>query len=54
MFPKKFSPMIREVFEQYDIHKVYADKAYDDERSFNLLALLVTIIRLYSVSIPPP
>ena len=34
---KKFSPMIREVSEQYDIDKVYADKAHDNRRSFNLL-----------------
>jgi DDE family transposase len=33
---KKFSP-IREVSEQYDIDKVYADKAHDNRRSFNLL-----------------
>ncbi|MFZ0515394.1 MAG: hypothetical protein WAM14_27600 [Candidatus Nitrosopolaris sp.] len=30
---KKFSPMIREVFEQYDIDKVYADKVHDNKRS---------------------
>jgi Transposase DDE domain len=34
---KKFSPMIREVSEQYDIDKVYADKAHDNKRSFQLL-----------------
>ena len=34
---KKFSPMIREVSEQYDIDKVYADKAHDNRHSFNLL-----------------
>jgi hypothetical protein len=34
---KKFSPMIREVSEGYDIDKVYADKAHDNPRSFNLL-----------------
>ena len=34
---KKFSPMIKEVSEQYDIDKVYADKADDNRRSFNLL-----------------
>ena len=34
---KKFSPMIKEVSEQYDIDKVYADKAHDNRRSFNLL-----------------
>jgi hypothetical protein len=37
MIPKKFSPMIREVSEQYDIDKVYADKAHDNKRSFQLL-----------------
>jgi DDE family transposase len=34
---KKFSPMIREVSEEYDIDKIYADKAHDNRRSFNLL-----------------
>ena len=34
---KKFSPMVKEVSEQYDIDKVYADKAHDNRRSFNLL-----------------
>ncbi|MBV9177823.1 MAG: transposase [Nitrososphaeraceae archaeon] len=34
---KKFSPMIREASEQYDIGKVYADKAHDNRGSFNLL-----------------
>ena len=34
---KKFNPMIKEVSEQYDIDKVYADKAHDNRRSFNLL-----------------
>ena len=34
---KKFSPMIREISEGYDIDKVYADKAHDNRRSFNLL-----------------
>jgi hypothetical protein len=34
---KKFSPMIREVSEGYDIDKAYADKAHDNRRSFNLL-----------------
>ena len=34
---KKFSPMIREVSKEYDIDKVYADKAHDNRRSFNLL-----------------
>ena len=35
--PKKFSPTIREAYEEYDIDKVYADKAHDNRRSFNLL-----------------
>jgi hypothetical protein len=34
---KKFSPMVKEVSEQHDIDKVYADKAHDNRRSFNLL-----------------
>jgi DDE family transposase len=34
---KKFSPMIRDAYEDYDIDKVYADKAHDNLRSFNLL-----------------
>jgi hypothetical protein len=34
---KKFSPMVKEASEQYDIDKVYADKAHDNRRSFNLL-----------------
>jgi hypothetical protein len=34
---KKFCPMIREVSKEYDIDKVYADKAHDNLRSFNLL-----------------
>ena len=34
---KKFSPMIREVSKEYEINKVYADKAHDNRRSFNLL-----------------
>ena len=29
--------MIREVSKEYDIDKVYADKAHDNRRSFNLL-----------------
>jgi DDE family transposase len=29
--------MIREAYEEYDIDKVYADKAHDNRRSFNLL-----------------
>jgi len=34
---KKFSPIIREVSEEYTIDKAYADKAHDNRRSFNLL-----------------
>jgi hypothetical protein len=34
---KKFSPMIKELSEEYVIDKVYADKAHDNKRSFNLL-----------------
>ena len=34
---KEFSSMIREVSKEYDIDKVYADKAHDNRRSFNLL-----------------
>ncbi|MFZ0512228.1 MAG: IS5 family transposase [Candidatus Nitrosopolaris sp.] len=34
---KQFSPMIRDVSEEYTIDKVYADKAHDNRRSFNLL-----------------
>jgi hypothetical protein len=29
--------MIREVSKEYDIYKVFADKAHDNQRSFNLL-----------------
>lgn len=29
--------MIREVSKEYDIDKVFADKAHDNQRSFNLL-----------------
>lgn len=34
---KKFSPMIREAYKEYDIDKVYADKAHDNRCTFNLL-----------------
>jgi hypothetical protein len=38
MIPKSLAlPMIKEVSEGYDIDKVYADKAHDNRRSFNLL-----------------
>jgi hypothetical protein len=34
---KKFSPIIREASKEYDIDKLYGDKAHDNRRSFNLL-----------------
>jgi hypothetical protein len=34
---KMFSPMIREAYKEYDIDKVYADKAHDNRCTFNLL-----------------
>ncbi len=34
---KKLVPMIKEVAEEYDIDKVYGDRAHDNRRSFNLL-----------------
>jgi hypothetical protein len=34
---KKFGPLVKEAAEKYDVDKVYADKAYDNRRSFNLL-----------------
>ena len=34
---KKLGPMIKEVTEEYDIDKVYGDKAHDNRWSFNLL-----------------
>ena len=34
---KKLSPTIREVSEEYDIEKVYGDKAHDNRKSFNRL-----------------
>jgi hypothetical protein len=34
---KEFNSMIREASKEYDIDKVYADKAHDNRRSFNLL-----------------
>lgn len=34
---KKFSPLVREAAEKYDIKKLHADKAYDNRRNFNLL-----------------
>jgi transposase-like protein len=37
---KRFYPLIREAAEKYDIEKLYADKAYDNKRNFNLLGQL--------------
>lgn len=34
---KKFCPLVREAAEKYNIDKVYADKAYDNRKNFNLL-----------------
>ena len=34
---KRFYPLVREVAEKHDIEKLYADKAYDNRRNFNLL-----------------
>lgn len=34
---KGFHPLVREAAEKYDIEKLYADKAYDNRRNFNLL-----------------
>ncbi|MGH9974539.1 MAG: IS5 family transposase [Nitrososphaeraceae archaeon] len=34
---KKLVPMIREVIKEYDIDKVYGDRAHDNRKSFNLL-----------------
>lgn len=34
---KKLGPMIKEVAEEYDIDKIYGDRAHDNRRSFNLL-----------------
>jgi len=34
---KKLSPMIKEVAEEYNIDKVYGDKAHDNRKSFSLL-----------------
>jgi hypothetical protein len=34
---KKLGPMIKEVDEEYDIDKVYGDRAHDNRKSFNLL-----------------
>jgi Transposase DDE domain len=34
---KRFYPLVKEVAEKYDIEKVYADKAHDNRRNFNLL-----------------
>lgn len=34
---KKLGPMIKEVADEYDIDKVYGDRAHDNRKSFNLL-----------------
>lgn len=34
---KKFCPLVRESSRKYNIDKVYADKAHDNRRNFNLL-----------------
>jgi hypothetical protein len=34
---KKFSPLVREATEKYDIKKLHAYKAHDNRRNFNLL-----------------
>jgi hypothetical protein len=34
---KKLGPMIKEVAKEYDIDKVYGDRAHDNRKSFNLL-----------------
>lgn len=37
---KKFCPLVRESSKKYSIDKVYADKAHDNRRNFNLLNML--------------
>ena len=37
---KKFCPMIKEVSQKYNIDQIYADKAHDNRRNFNLLDYL--------------
>ena len=34
---KKFCPIVRESSKKYNIDKVYADKAHDNRRNFDLL-----------------
>ena len=34
---KKFSSMVREITKEYDIDKVYGDKAHDNRKNFNIL-----------------
>jgi hypothetical protein len=34
---KKFCPLVKEAAQNYNIDRVYADKAHDNRRSFNLL-----------------
>ena len=37
MIPKKFCPLIKEVSKEYDVDKVYVDRAHDNRKCFNLL-----------------
>ncbi|MGC1931261.1 MAG: transposase [Candidatus Nitrosopolaris sp.] len=41
---KKFCPLVRESSKTYNIDKVYADKAQDNRRNFNLLELFRALI----------
>jgi len=34
---KKFGPLLKESAMRHDIDKVYADKAYDNRKNFNIL-----------------
>jgi hypothetical protein len=36
-YTTKFCPLVRETVEKYNIDKVYADKAHDNKKNFNLL-----------------
>ena len=49
MTPKRFCPLVRETSRKCNIDRVYADKAHDNRRNFNLLDRLdiepVVIIR---------
>ena len=42
---KKFCPLVRESSKKYSIDKVYADKAHDNRRNFNLDVEPVIVIR---------